>query len=181
MVNERPADELAAADWFGKLGFVPQEPQLLTATVAENIRFYRPEIDEPTIVAAARQAGVHDEIMRMEQGYETPVGERGSRLSGGQRQRICIARALAADPHVMIFDEPTSALDVHSEARIQESLARLKGRVTLFIVAHRLSTLNICDKVMVLRDGRLRSFGPQEELAATDEYYGEALRLSQVR
>ncbi len=181
LVNERPADELAAADWFGKLGFVPQEPQLLTTTVAENIRFYRPQIDEPAIVAAARQAGVHDEIMRMEQGYETPVGERGSRLSGGQRQRICIARALAADPQVMIFDEPTSALDVHSEARIQESLARLKGRVTLFIVAHRLSTLNICDKVMVLRDGRLRSFGPQEELAATDEYYGEALRLSQVR
>lgn len=179
--NERPASAYAADGWYRQFGFVPQEPQLLTGSIADNIRFYRSDVTDAAVMDAARRAGIHDEIMRLDQGYDAAVGERGGALSGGQRQRLCIARALACNPQVLIFDEPTSSLDVHSEARIQESLTALKGQVTLFIVAHRLSTLNICDKVMVLRDGRLQSFGPQHELAATDEYYGEALRLSQVR
>jgi ABC-type multidrug transport system fused ATPase/permease subunit len=179
-VNGRNADDFSQASWYQAMSLVPQEPLLISDTVAENIRFYRPGMSMERIEAAARQAGIHDEILRLPQGYETPVGERGGRLSGGQRQRICIARALAGDPQVIIFDEPTSALDVHSEACIQESLRMVKGSVTLFIVAHRLSTLNICDKVMVLRDGRLQSFGPPKQLAETDSYYSEALRLARV-
>jgi ATP-binding cassette, subfamily B, bacterial len=179
LVNGRPAESVAHESWFHRIGFVPQEPILLDDTIEENIRFYR-DIASAAVREAARMAGIHDEIEAMPAGYQTSAGERGASLSGGQRQRICIARALAGDPQVIVFDEPTSALDVHSEACIQDSLRQVKGSVTLFIVAHRLTTLNICDKVMVLRDGRLQSFGPPKELAETDAYYSEALRLARV-
>ena len=113
-------------------------------------------------------------------GYETAVGERGGEVSGGQRQRICIARALVGEPDVLVFDEPTSAVDVNSEFLIQKTLEELRTHVLLFVVAHRLSTLNICDRVMVFSHGRLQAFAPQRTLVESNSYYREALRLSNL-
>ncbi|MCC6739421.1 MAG: ABC transporter ATP-binding protein, partial [Planctomycetia bacterium] len=178
LVNGRPLEDFALSSWFDRVAYVPQEPQLVSGTLADNIAFYRAGVARERIERAARMAGIHEEILGLPAGYDTDAGEAGSRLSGGQRQRVVIARALVGEPDLIIFDEPTSALDVHSEARIQETLSHLKGRVTLLIVAHRLSTLSICDRVMVLREGEIAGFGPGEELARTDAYYGDALRLA---
>jgi ABC-type multidrug transport system fused ATPase/permease subunit len=159
---------------------VPQEPRLLVDTVAANIRFLREGVSDADVERAARLAGLHDEIAARPEGYATLVGPRGEGFSGGQRQRMCIARALVRKPDVIIFDEPTSALDVHAEAVVQEALARLKGTATLFIIAHRLSTLRVCDRVMVLQEGRLQSFASSEELARNEGYFADALRLAQL-
>ena len=107
-------------------------------------------------------------------GYETIVGPRADAVSGGQQQRICLARALAAQPEILILDEPTSALDPRSETLIQESLTALKHQVTLFIIAHRMSTLDICDRVMVVLDGHLDAFDTIALLARTNPYYRSA-------
>lgn len=179
-VNDLAAETYSMSSWFGRVSYVPQETQLLDDTVAANIAFYRSEIDQPRIEEAARLARIHDEVSSWPRGYESLVGDRGGEVSGGQRQRMCIARALAGKPDVIIFDEPTSALDVHSESKIQETLRSLSGKVTLFIVAHRLSTLNICDKIMVFEKGRLAAFGPPSELASQNAYYSDALRLSKL-
>lgn len=178
LVNGRPLDDFSLSSWYGRVAYVPQEPQLVAGTLATNIAFYRPEATRERIERAARMAGIHDEILALPGGYETDAGEAGGSLSGGQRQRICIARALLGEPDLIVFDEPTSSLDVHSEARIQETLTGLKGKVMLLIVAHRLSTLSICDRVMVLKDGAIGSFAPGAELAKTDAYYSDALRLA---
>ena len=114
-------------------------------------------IDE-AVERAGRLARIHDDVVCWPQGYDTVVGPRADAVSGGQQQRICLARALAARPEVLVLDEPTSALDPTSERLIQESLTALKHELTLFIVAHRLSTLDICDRVMVIVDGRLAAF-----------------------
>jgi ABC-type multidrug transport system fused ATPase/permease subunit len=179
-VNGRPVDEIDLESWFRRVSFVPQESVLFDESLEECIRFHRDEIDEAGVRRAAEEAGIASEIAAFPDGFQTIVGERGGKLSGGQRQRVCIARALAGRPDVIVFDEPTSALDVHSEGSVVRTLASLRGSVTIFIIAHRLSTLNICDKIMVLHEGRVRSFGPPKELAETDDYYGEALRLARV-
>ncbi len=114
-------------------------------------------------------------------GYDTIVGPRADAVSGGQQQRICLARALAARPEVLVLDEPTSALDPHSEALIQESLTALKHELTLFIIAHRMSTLDICDRVMVIIDGRLVAFDTIELLAANNPYYRTASTIAAWR
>jgi len=180
LVNDRPASEFSRTSWFERIAFVPQEPLLLNASVADNIRFFRPDVTEEEVFRAARSAHIHDEILGWSDGYETEVGERGGQVSGGQRQRICIARALVGDPDVLVFDEPTSAVDVKSEVLIQQTLDELRTRVLLFVVAHRLSTLNICDRVMVFSHGRLQAFAPQQALVESNSYYREALRLSNL-
>jgi ABC-type multidrug transport system fused ATPase/permease subunit len=180
LVNGRLVDDFSFGSWFEHVAFVPQEAMMLNESLAECIRFHRDEIDDSRVRTAARQAGIYDEIVAFPQGFDTLAGERGSSLSGGQRQRICIARALAGNPDVIVFDEPTSALDVHSEAVILDTLVKLKGRITTFIIAHRLSTLNMCDRVMVLRNGIVQSFDAPKALAEHDAYYNEALRLAQV-
>ncbi|MCE9582266.1 MAG: ABC transporter ATP-binding protein/permease [Planctomycetes bacterium] len=178
LVNGRRLDAFTLSSWFDRVSYVPQEPQLIAATLAENIAFYRPWATPEKIERAAKLAGIHDEILALPRGYATDAGEAGGSLSGGQRQRICIARALLGEPDFIIFDEPTSSLDVHSEARIQETLLGLKGKVTLLIIAHRLSTLSICDRIMVLKEGAIAAFASAEVLAETDPYYGDALRLA---
>lgn len=167
--------------WFSQIAFVPQDSRVFDDTIAENIRFFRDGVSRADIEAAARRAHVHDEIMAMPDGYDTVLGSRGGSLSGGQRQRVAIARALVTDPSMLVLDEPTSALDMRSESLVHETLSELKGSVTLFVIAHRLSTLNTCDRIMVMGDGRLQAFGDRAALEADNDFYREALRLSAIR
>lgn len=174
LINGLPADQFAPDDWHRRVAYVPQEPRLLHNSVAENIRFFR-NLDDNAVQRAARLAGIHDDVMKWSEGYNTIIGPRADAVSGGQQQRLCLARALAAKPQVLILDEPTSALDSHSEQLIQASLAALKSKCTLFIVAHRLSTLDICERVMILIDGRLEAFDKADTLRSSSAYYRSAL------
>ncbi len=150
LVNDTPVGEFERADWHRLVSYVPQAPKLLHASVADNIRYLR-DIDDEQVERAAKLARIHDEVMSWAHGYETIVGPRADAVSGGQQQRICLARALAARPEVLVLDEPTSALDPHSETLIQESLTALRSNLTMFIIAHRMSTLDICDRVMIIQ------------------------------
>jgi ATP-binding cassette subfamily B protein len=180
-VDGRDASEVALTSWYHRMAFVPQEPRLFRGTVADNIRFFRDDLSDEAVEHAARLAQLHDDIVSWPQGYDTQVGERGGGVSGGQRQRIVLARALAERPDVLILDEPTSALDMKSESLVQETLEGLKGTSTMFIIAHRLSTLNSCDRIMVLKDGEIQAFGDSAALRESNEFFSEAVRLSQLR
>lgn len=175
------ASDIDDDSWFSQVAFVPQDSRLIEDTLAANIAFYRTDVTRDEIVAAAKRAHVHDEIMAMPAGYDTPLGSRGGALSGGQRQRISIARALLRNPSILVLDEPTSALDMRSESLVHHTFTDLKGSVTIFVIAHRLSTLNTCDRIMVMGDGRLQAFGPREVLQRESEFYRDALALSQIR
>jgi ATP-binding cassette subfamily B protein len=177
MVNGMPAEEISQEDWHAHVAYVPQEPQLLHASVAENIRFFR-DIDMDAVQRAGELARIHEDIIGWPQGYETIVGPRADAVSGGQQQRICLARALAGRPEVLVLDEPTSALDPTSEALIQESLTSLKEQLTMFIVAHRMSTLNICDRVMIIIDGKLQAFDTISYLSQHNAYYRSASTIA---
>jgi ATP-binding cassette, subfamily B, bacterial len=177
LVNGVPAEQFARSEWNRRVAYVSQEPRLVHATVAENIRYFR-DLPREAIERAGRLARIHDDVVSWPQGYDTVVGPRADAVSGGQQQRICLARALAARPEVLVLDEPTSALDPTSERLIQESLSALKHELTLFIVAHRLSTLDICDRVMVIVDGRLAAFDTTAFLQAHSPYYRTASGLA---
>ncbi len=177
LVNGVPAEQFARSDWNRRVAYVSQEPRLVHASVAENIRYFR-DLDPEAVQRAGRLARIHDDVVAWPQGYETIVGPRADAVSGGQQQRICLARALAARPEVLVLDEPTSALDPHSEMLIQESLTALKHELTIFIVAHRLSTLDICDRVMVIIDGRLAAFDTTALLQTQSSYYRSASALA---
>ncbi len=177
LVNGVPAEQFRREDWHRQVAYVPQEPRLLHASVAENIRYFR-DLDDETVQRAGRLAGIHEEIMGWADGYDTLVGPRADAVSGGQQQRICLARALAARPEVLVLDEPTSALDPHSETVIQESLTALKNELTLFIIAHRMSTLDICERVMVVIDGRLSAFDTVALLREHNSYYRSASKIA---
>ena len=166
--------------WSSVVSFVPQDPHLFTGTVAENIRFFRDGLDDEALEKAARQANVLADIRGLPRGFETHIGQRGVQLSGGQRQRISIARALVGDPMLLALDEPTSALDVHSEFMIRETIAALRGEVTVVVIAHRLSTLEMCDRLMVIEGGRLMAFDTPENLRTNSEFYRQALALSGI-
>jgi ABC-type multidrug transport system fused ATPase/permease subunit len=149
-----------------QLGIVPQEGFLFAGTVRENIAFGRPDASEEEIVAAAQAVGAHEFILELEQGYETEVAERGARLSLGQRQLVAFARALLADPRILILDEATSSVDIGTERRIEIALGRLLAGRTAFIIAHRLSTIRNADLIVVLEHGRVVEQGTHEELLA---------------
>jgi ABC-type multidrug transport system fused ATPase/permease subunit len=167
--------------WTQRTAFVAQDANLVSGSVAENIAFFRSGIPVDRIEASAREANVLADVMAMPEGFDTDIGERGKQLSGGQRQRLSIARALAGDPELLILDEPTSALDVRSEQLIRETIATLKGRVTVVIIAHRLSTLDMCDRIMVIEDGHLRAMAPAAELSRSNEFFRHSLELSGMR
>jgi ATP-binding cassette, subfamily B, bacterial len=143
------------ADLRRQFGVVLQEPVLFGASIAENIAYGKPDASDEEIVAAARAAASHEFILGLPDGYETEVGERGSRLSGGERQRISLARAFLRDSPILILDEPTSSVDVHTEAAILDATERLMVGRTTFMIAHRLNTLKRCDMILVLDQGRL--------------------------
>lgn len=161
--------------WTRHTAFVPQDPVLLTGTVAENLRFMREHLSDEDLVQAARQANILEEILALPEGFATHIGERGSALSGGQRQRLSIARALVGRPSLLVLDEPTSALDSRSEALIRDTLNTLKGTVGIVIIAHRMSTVDLCDRIMVIQDGRVTALDDPERLAATSSFYRAAV------
>jgi ABC-type multidrug transport system fused ATPase/permease subunit len=168
--------DVALDDWTGRVGFVPQEPRLLPNTIAANIAFFR-SVGPAEIEAAARAAGVHDEIVSLPDGYETEL--RGdTRLSGGQRQRLALARALVTRPQLLVLDEPTSALDMRTEAGVADAIAALRGETTVVIIAHRLSSLVHCDRLIVVEDGRITANEVPHQLEQTNAFYREALVLA---
>jgi ATP-binding cassette, subfamily B, bacterial len=179
--ESRDIRTLSRSEWARRVTFVPQQSHLIAGTVADNIRFFRDDIPDERIEHAARLANLHDDIMSWEDGYQRQVGEKGGHLSGGQQQRLVIARALVEQPDVLILDEPTSALDVRSEFLIREALESLRAHMTVIIIAHRLSTLENCDRIMVVMDGELKAFDAPDRLAKSNEFYREALAMSGVR
>ena len=166
--------------WTHRVAFVPQDAVLFTGTVAENIRFFREGLDDTALMRAAEQANVLADIERLPLGFDTHLGERGSQLSGGQRQRLSIARALVGEPELLVLDEPTSALDGLSEALIRETLAGLHGRVTVVIIAHRMSTLDLCDRIAVIEHGRLTALGSPDALRSDSAFYRNALAVAGI-
>ncbi len=170
-VDGAPVEDIALDSWRKNIGYVPQDAFLLHSTIEDNIRFYNNVITVEDIHAAAKQANIHDFISGLPDGYQTVVGDRGVLLSGGQRQRIVLARALACKPALLILDEATSALDHESERMIQEAITRLRKTVTVFIIAHRPSTIADADTILVLSRGHIVEQGSPQELLKNEESY----------
>ncbi|MDH3270520.1 MAG: ABC transporter ATP-binding protein/permease [Gemmatimonadota bacterium] len=158
--------DLDTGHYRRQIGIVLQESYLFHGSVTENIRYGHPEASPERVIEAAKAANAHDFIVRLPQGYDTIVGERGQNLSGGERQRVSIARAILHDPRILILDEATSAVDTETERKIQEAMNRLVAGRTVFAIAHRLSTLHAAARLFVMKDGRLAEVGTHDELLA---------------
>jgi subfamily B ATP-binding cassette protein HlyB/CyaB len=169
---------MVGSRWLRRqLGIVLQENILFNRSIRDNIALAEPGMPIGRVITAATLAGAHDFILELPEGYDTIVGERGSSLSGGQRQRIAIARALITEPHVLIFDEATSALDYESERVIQQNMAQIATGRTVFIIAHRLSTVRFADRILTLDHGRLAEDGTHDELVQRGGRYATLHRL----
>jgi ATP-binding cassette subfamily B protein/ATP-binding cassette subfamily C protein/ATP-binding cassette subfamily B multidrug efflux pump len=162
-IHGQPLAGIANERFRAEVGLVPQDPFLLAASARENIDMGR-GLSQDDIETAARAAHAHDFISRLEQGYDTPLGEGGSRLSSGQKQLIAIARALAGKPRILLLDEATSRIDSQTEQIVQEAVVGLRGKVTVIAIAHRLSTIRDADRIVVLNHGRISEAGSHEEL-----------------
>lgn len=158
-------------DWRKHIGYVSQDIFLLNDTIENNIKFYNSEISDHQIAEAAKRAQIYDFITEQPKQFKSEVGERGLQLSVGQRQRVVLARVLASRPEILILDEATSALDNESEAAIQEAIAKLRGQMTIIIIAHRLTTVMNADKILVLDDGKIIEEGETEKLLKNPESY----------
>jgi ATP-binding cassette, subfamily B, bacterial MsbA len=171
LIDGVPVKEILLDDLRSLMGNVNQEPILFNDTIASNIAFGVQTATMDEIVAAAKVANAHEFIMQFEQGYETNIGDRGSKLSGGQRQRISIARAVLKNPPILILDEATSALDTESERLVQEALENLMKERTSLVIAHRLSTVRNADLILVIREGDVVEQGTHEQLLQLDGLY----------
>jgi len=164
-------EEISFKEWHKNIGYVSQDIFLMNDTIANNIRFYDRDLTDNEIAEAARMADIYDFIENCPKKFETVIGERGVMLSGGQRQRIVIARVLARKPKILILDEATSALDNESEAEIKKVIENLKGRITVLVIAHRLSTVMNSDRLLIMENGRILEEGSPKELLKNKETY----------
>ncbi len=165
--------EVAVGSVRAAVALVTDDPFLFSASVHENIAYARPEATREEVESAARRAQAHDFVLRLPDGYETAVGERGLTLSGGQRQRLAIARALLADPRILILDDATSSVDASTEQEIKRALREVMAGRTTFVIAHRLSTIALADEIVVLEDGRVAAHGTHDELLVLSDHYRE--------
>ncbi len=173
-VDVRTADP---AEVRGRIALVPQDPVIFAATVAENVRYGRPEADDGDVRAACEAAYATEFVERLPQGFDTFLGERGVRLSGGQRQRLAIARAILADRPILLLDEATSALDSESERMVQRALERLMAKRTVLMIAHRLATVRNANRIVVMHAGRVVAVGPHETLVRDNPLYARLAAL----
>jgi subfamily B ATP-binding cassette protein MsbA len=165
--------QLRVADLRRQIAVVTQEPILFNETVRDNIAYGNPQADEQAIVRAAQAAYAHDFILNFPKGYDTVIGELGSRLSGGEKQRLCIARALLKDAPILILDEATSSLDTEAEVLVQRALENLMQGRTTFVIAHRLSTIANADQIAVVVDGQIIEHGTHATLLAQKGAYAK--------
>ncbi len=156
-----------------QIGVVLQENVLFNCSVRDNIALADPTVPMERVIAAANLAGAHDFVLELPEGYDTMIGERGNSLSGGQRQRIAIARALMTNPRILIFDEATSALDYESERIIQQNMKQIAAGRTVFIIAHRLSTVRYADRIITIERGRIVEDGSHDELIRSNGRYAK--------
>ena len=179
-VDDVPLEELDPADWHAHTAWVAQEPHLLSGTIAHNVRFLRPWIDDERVRSALEVAGLRAEVDAWRDGIHEEVGPGGIRLSGGERQRVALARAVAGDPDLIVLDEPTSGLDPQTEAAVRGALDELREAAAVVIIAHRLSTIRSCDRVAVLEKGRIVAIAPPAELEHSSVWFKRALELSRA-
>jgi len=171
LIDGLPITSIKQKSLRRQIAIVPQDPFLFSGTIEENIKYGNLEATHEEVVEAARAAGAHNMIMRLEKGYATPVGERGTNLSAGQRQLICLARALLANPRILILDEATSSVDTNTERIMQASLNRVAEGRTCIIIAHRLSTVTGADRIVVLQNGKIVETGSHQELMTRQGVY----------
>ncbi len=173
LIDGRDVRDVTLESLRKQIGIVLQETTLFSGTIRENIAFGRPDATDEEVIAAAKAAAAHDFIISFPQGYDTPVGERGSTLSGGQKQRIAIARALLLNPHILILDDSTSSVDLNTEYVIQKALDTLMEGRTSFVIAQRISTVLNADQILVLDQGQIVARGTHEELMEDSPIYAE--------
>lgn len=168
--------------WFLKINFfglylTQADVYLFMGTIKENIRYGKPDATDEEVIQAAKLANAHDFIMSFENGYDTDIGQRGVKLSGGQKQRLSIARVFLKNPPILIFDEATSALDNESEQIVQESLEKLAKNRTTFVIAHRLTTIENAEEILMLTDEGIKERGTHEELMKLDGEYARMVKI----
>jgi subfamily B ATP-binding cassette protein MsbA len=179
-IDGKPLTDYQLESIRKEMGIVTQESILFNDTIFNNIAFGLENVSEEDVIRAAKVANAHEFIVRTENGYQTKIGERGSKLSGGQRQRLSIARAVLKNPPILILDEATSALDSESEKLVQDALTKLMENRTSIVIAHRLSTIQHADEILVIQEGKIMERGKHEQLMQQGGLYTKLTEIQKV-